>query len=264
MARAQKQDELQQLLSLLQLSNLAAEPQLKQEQMADSRRGQDLQTVLGLLGLQQSGEAEKAHAQLALQQLTQQGQQFGEGQKLSREQLAQTGELAAKDFALRGDANTLGHEKLAQEGEQFNVAQHNDLHKMQMQRDMQEKLAALGLSGDLLRNPMYSDKPEMLKSLVAHSDNPALGLQEGQNAELQNKVSSTIAGFKPNSSHDDIIKQISALRDNPPLVEALKKHWGLTDLEYKKSAAAIPSGTRGKQIIAPGTNPSYPNGVYAN
>lgn len=190
--RAQKQSDLEQLLQLLQLSSVAAEPQLKQQQMADSRRGQDLQTALGLMGLQQAGEHDKASHELALQQLTQSGQQFGEGQKLSREQLAQQGLLGERGLGIQEAGNKLMGDKMAQDERQFNTHETGENTRATGVRDLQMQLAALQGQHQVLSNPNLTGDEDMMKHLLSHPNDLAMGYTEGKAAGLERKLNADV------------------------------------------------------------------------
>lgn len=238
--RAQKQSDLEQLAQLLQLAGLASEPQIKQQEIANTKHGQDLQAALGVMGLQQQQQAEVSKDTLARLGLAQSGQQFQQGQELTGQKLAQEGQYQQGELAQQKAGNALTGQKIAQDatiaGQQQGIEQNRI--------DEAHRAANLEFLMHRLSDPNIGAHERQAISDQLAPD-VGQGLQMSHDQDLRDKVNQFIGNSIPvNSSHDEIIKHImSGTTGNPELQQALQQHWGLQPSEMVPGAPPPTAGT---------------------
>lgn len=94
MASKRKQEKLQQLLALAQLSRLLGEPGVQAAELASREKGQNIQAMLAMLGLQQSDQ--NADADRALR-----GEQFQTETGLRKEESVKADTRFEKEYGFR-------------------------------------------------------------------------------------------------------------------------------------------------------------------
>ena len=244
-----KSDDLQQLLQLLQLASVAAEPELKQQQLDDSRQNQNLQVALSLMGMQNASEQQKAQMDLALKQMEQQKGLAGDANVLAREQMLQQKGLA-------GDSNAIARAQLEQSGrlagDELGLRRDDlALKKKQMEDDAAREWAKVGTqqaanvlagqqneiaksthedatSAQLFAHIMGSQMSESEKLAMLNHLGPryaAMGEAQHQ-AGVDSKFREALGAFTPNSSHDQILQQIAQFNNVPEVQQKLRDHWG--------------------------------------
>lgn len=186
MKKSEKPGELEQLLQLIQLSSLASQPQLEQQKIEDSRKGQDLQAALDMLGLQNSMSAEQARNLLAQQQMRQSGELAERGFGLQEAGQRQAGQLGQQEIGLKTEANTLARDRMLQEGDiaTKNFAQEDK--KLTQQQNLGDLEAATRLFG----NPQLGKGA--MEQIGALSPKVGAMVTKGRAADLEDTMNSTI------------------------------------------------------------------------